>query len=69
MLQKQLPLATMECKSEDSANIGRFWTNFNKAFKYATKTDKKVCPVGWITDMATENFNGLQPIYGENVLH
>ena len=69
MLQKQLPLATMECKSEDSANIGKFWNNFNKAFKGVTKTDKKFYPVGWITDMATANFNGLQLIYDEDVPH
>ena len=48
ILQKQLPLATMECKSEYSANIGRFWNNFNKAFKYVRKTDKNFSPVGWI---------------------
>ena len=69
ILQKQLPLATMECKSEDSANIGRFWNNFNKAFKDVTKTDKNFSPIGWITDMTTANFNGLQLIYGEDVLH
>ena len=69
MLQKQLPLSTMECKSEDSANIERFWNNFNKAFKDVTKTDKKFSTVGWITDMAAANFNGLQLIYGEDVLH
>ena len=69
MLQKQLPLAMMECRSEDSANIGRFWNNFNKAFKDITKTDKKFSPVGLITDMATANFNGLQLIYREDLLH
>ena len=69
MLQKQLPLATRECKSEDSANIGRFWTNFNKTFKGLTKTDKKFSPARWITDMTTANFNGLQLIYDEEVLH
>ena len=59
MLQKQLPLATMEYRSEDSASIGRFWNNFIKAFKDVTKTDKKFSSAGWITDMATANFNGL----------
>ena len=54
---------------EDSANIGRFWNNFSKAFKNVTKTDKKFSPIGWITDMATANFNDLQLIYGEYVLH
>ena len=45
MLENQLPLATMECKSEDSANIGRFWNNFNKPFKDVTKTGKTFSPV------------------------
>ena len=69
MLQKQLLLGAMDCKSEDSANIVRFWNNFNKPFKDVTKTDKKFSPVGWITDMTTANFIGLQLIYGEDVLH
>ena len=69
MLQKQLPLATMECESEDSANIRRFWNNFNKTFKDVTKTDKTFSPLGWITDIATANFNDLQLIYVEDVLH
>ena len=60
MWQKQLPLGTRECISEDSANIGRFWNNFSKAFKNVTKTDKKFSPIRWITDMATANFNDLQ---------
>ena len=59
----------MECKSEDSVNIGRFWNNFNKAFKDVTKTDKKFSSVRWITDMATANFNDLQLIYSGDVLH
>ena len=56
-------------QSKDSANIGRFWNNFNKAFKDVTKTDKKFSFVRWITDIAKANFNGLQLIYGEDVLH
>ena len=59
----------MGCKSEDSANIGRFWNNFSKAVEDVTKTDKRFSPVGWITDMAATNFNGLQLIYSEDVLH
>ena len=69
MWQKQLPLGTREWIWEDSANIGRFWNNFRKAFKNVTKIDKKFSPIGWITDMATANFNDLQLIYGEYVLH
>ena len=59
----------MECKSEDSANIGRFWNNFKKTFKDVKKTDKKFFPGGWITVMATTNFNDLQLIYGEDIVH
>ena len=33
------------------------------------KTEKKFSHVGWSTDMATANFNSLQLIYGEDVLH
>ena len=69
MWQKQLPLGTRECISEDSANIGRFWNNFSKAFKNVTKTNKTFSPIGWITDMATASFNHLQLIYSEDVLH
>ena len=69
MLQKQLPLATMEWKSENSASIVRFWNNLNKQFKDVTKTDKKFSPAGWITDMTTANFNSLLLINGEDVLH
>ena len=69
MLQKQLRLATTECKSEDSTNIGRLQNNFNKTLKDVMKTEKKFSHVGWTTDMATANFNSLQLIYGEDVLH
>ena len=67
-LQRQLPLATMECKSEDSENVGRFWSTFNKAYKEANDITTKFTPTGWVSDMATANFNGLQMIYGEEVL-
>ena len=66
MLQEQLPQATMEFKSENSTNIGRFWNN--KAFKDVTKTDKNFSPVGWVMDMVTANFNGLQLIYVKDIL-
>ena len=58
LLQRQIPLATMECKSEDSANVGRFWKTFNDAYKKANSTDIKFMPKGWVWDMATANFNG-----------
>ena len=57
----------MECKSEDSENIERFWRIFNQAFKEANDCEQKFMPRGWTTDMATANFNGLERIYGEDV--
>jgi len=68
LLQRQIPLAIMECKGEDSANVGRFWNYFNKAYKDVNEMEERFSPTGWISDMATANFNGLQLIYGEEVL-
>ena len=33
LLQKQIPLAIMECRSEDSHNIEIFWRKFNEAYR------------------------------------
>ena len=68
LLQKQIPLGIMECKSEDSTNVSRFWREFNKAYKEVNQTDEKFSPTRWISDMATANFNGLTIVYGEEVL-
>ena len=68
LLQKQIALAIMECQSEDSRNIGIFWQEFNRAFKEVNASDEKFNPVGWVSDMATSNFNGLECIYGEDVM-
>ena len=68
LLQKQVPLAIMECKSEDGTNIGLFWQEFNRAYKEVNECEKKFNPTGWVSDMATANFNGLVHIYGEDVL-
>ena len=67
LLQRQLPLATMECKSEDIENVGRFWSTFNKAYKDANQTNDKFDPIGFVSDMATANFTGLQIVYGEEI--
>lgn len=67
-LQSQLKLATMECKGEDKENVGRFWSTFNRAYKEANNVTTQFKPTGWLTDMATANFSGLQLVYGEEVL-
>jgi hypothetical protein len=67
LLQKQLPLAIMECISEDSENISFFWEIFNRAFKEANNVIINFKPVGWVTDMGLANFVGLRAIYGSDV--
>ena len=67
LLQRQIPLAIMECKNEDSQNVEVFWCIFNKAFKEANKCEEKFTPFGWATDMATANFIGLEQMYGEEI--
>ena len=69
LLQKQIPLATMECKSEDTMNVGKFWRLFNQAFKDANDCTEKFEPIGWITDMASANVNGLAIVYDEDVIN
>ena len=68
MLKRQIPLAIMECKHEDSARDELLWCLFNKAYKKANNANEKFHPTGWSTDMATSNFNGLERIYGEVIL-
>ena len=41
LLRKQLVLATMNCKHEDSNYVAEFWRKFNKAFRKVNKTEKK----------------------------
>ena len=68
LLKRQIPLAIMERKHEDSAHVKLFWRLFNEAYKKANNANEKFHPIGWSTDMATSNFNGLERIYGENLL-
>ena len=68
LLEKQVPLATMECKHEDGKCIEIFWRTFNNAYREVNSENEKFSPVGWCTDMASANFNGLVQIYGEDVL-
>ena len=41
-LQKQVPLATMECISEDTKNVELYWKTFNDAYKAANNTTGKL---------------------------
>lgn len=68
LLQKQIPLAIMECQSENSKNIATFWREFNNAYKEVNQVDSKFFPIGWVSDMASANFIGLQQIYGEEIM-
>ena len=59
VLQIQIPLASMDCTSENKENVEVLWRLFNQAFKEANKTNDKNSPQGLISDMASSNFNGL----------
>ena len=48
--------------------MAKFWRTFNEAFKKANGTEKRFSPTGWLSDMASANFNRLSTIYGEDVL-
>ena len=69
LLQKQIPLATMECFGETTATIEQLWREFNKVYREANATEDKFEPHAWITDMAQANFSGLIKIYGEEVMN
>uniref|UniRef100_A0A7M5VBJ9 OTU domain-containing protein n=2 Tax=Clytia hemisphaerica TaxID=252671 RepID=A0A7M5VBJ9_9CNID len=68
LLKRQVPLASMQCKHEDGETVETFWRVFNKAYKEANSCTNRFEPSGWVTDMATANFNGLSKMYGEDVL-
>ena len=69
LLKRQVSLATLGCKHEDSRHVELFWNLFNHCFKEANKTFLRFNPIGWCTDMAGCNFNGLQQVYGEHFLN
>lgn len=69
LLKRQVVLAVMEAEREDSENIELFWMLFNEALSQATGTkDTVFIPIGWCTDMAGANMNGLERVYGKEVL-
>ena len=58
----------MNCKHEDDIYVATFWRKFNESFKLINQTEQKFSPCGWVTDMASANFNGLATVYGEDIL-
>ena len=69
LLKRQVVLAVMEAEREDSENIELFWMLFNEALSQATGTkDTVFIPIGWCVDMAGANMNGLERVYGKEVL-
>ena len=68
LLQKQVALAILECKHEDTESIEVFWRLFNSAFKEVQGIGDRFSPAGFCTDMSTANFNGPLKIYGEKIL-
>ena len=68
LLRKQVILATMNCKHEDSNYVAEFWREFNDAYRKVTTTEKIFSLCGWVTDMATANFSVFSIVYGEDVL-
>ena len=68
LLRKQLPLATIKRKSEDSKNVVLFWKSFNEAYNKASSKKQKIEPIAWCTNTAAANTNGLSQIYGSDNL-
>ena len=59
----------MESQRENSQNVELFWTLFQEAYKVVAGDDTmSFNPKGWCTDMAGANMNGLQKVFGDNVL-
>lgn len=76
LLKRQIVLAVMEAEHEDSKNIELFWNLFNDALRksmanqghHGNSPNMVFNPIGWCTDMAGANMNGLVNVYGEEVL-
>ena len=68
LLKKYIPLAIMETERENSENIEPFWALFNEAYKVVAGDDTHFNLKGWCTDMAGANMNGLQKVFGDDVL-
>jgi len=66
LLQKQIALAVMEAKNEDTTNIDLFCTLFNEVLqKVSVQKDHKFNPVGWCTDVVGANFPAITKVFGD----
>ena len=69
LLKRQIPLAVMETEQENSENIALFWTLFNEGLRKVSGDNNAVFnPLGWCTDMAGANMNGLRQVFGDDAL-
>ena len=69
LLKRQVSLATLKGKHEDSRHVELFWNLFNNCFKETNKIFLRFDPIRWCRDIAGSNFNGLQQIYAEHILN
>ena len=69
LLRKQIPLASIKRKSEDSRNVDLFWKIFKEAYSKASSTVQKIESIGWCTNKAGANTNVLRQISSPNVMH
>ena len=68
LLQKQIPLATMDCEKEDRINAKNFFATWNEAlseFQEGLTFDS----TGVILDERGSNWNAIKEIYGEEFLN
>lgn len=69
LLRKLIPLATMDCETEDSCSVELFWNNFNEVLrKESQDKDYVFNPRSWVTDMAGSNMEGLRRSIGPHAV-
>lgn len=58
-----------ETEQENSENIALFWTLFNEGLRKVSGDNNTVFnPLGWCTEMAGGNMNGLRQVFGGDAL-
>ena len=65
--RRLMRLATMEVKSEDTHNCRLFWKLWNQLLSEVKGEAYSFNPIGFITDEAGCNANGIRQIFGEGV--
>ena len=70
ILRKLVPLATMECETEDACNVELFWNCLNEVLRKEKKDENYVFnPRGCLTGMAGSNMRGLKRAIGPDALN